>query len=98
MDDGHTITIFNCGVTSPELFPYVDKLRGFRSANLDGQNLADPGRRHRDVVIDVWPSDPVLAELLIRVIALNLSTTPLRRMAAIPLMASRNIHVSSRCG
>ncbi len=60
--DGHTVTLFNRGVTSPELFPYVEKLRGFRSANIDDQNLSALGQRHWDVVIDVWPHDPALAE------------------------------------
>jgi 2'-hydroxyisoflavone reductase len=67
--DGHTVTIFNRGVTNPELFPYVEKLRGFRSANLDDQNLSALGRRHWDVVIDVWPSDPLLAESAARMLA-----------------------------
>jgi hypothetical protein len=31
MADGHTVTIFNRGVTNAELFPRVEKLRGFRS-------------------------------------------------------------------
>jgi hypothetical protein len=37
--DGPTVTVFNRGVTNPELFPFVEKLRGFRCANLDDQNL-----------------------------------------------------------
>ena len=54
---GHTVTLFNRGITNPELFPDVEKLRGDR----------EPGRedlsallvaRNWDVVIDVWPADP----------------------------------------
>jgi 2'-hydroxyisoflavone reductase len=66
--DGHTVTLFNRGVTNPELFPNVEKLRGFRSANLTDQNLSALGQRHWDAVIDVWPHDPTMiassAELL----------------------------------
>jgi 2'-hydroxyisoflavone reductase len=60
--DGHTVTLFNRGVTNPELFPFVEKLRGFRSVEIDDQNLSALGRRHWDVVIDVWPHDPALVE------------------------------------
>ena len=59
---GHTLTLFNRGVTNPDLFTNIEKLRGFRSANADDQNLSALGRRHWDVVIDVWPNDPTLAE------------------------------------
>ncbi len=60
--NGHAVVLFNRGVTNPDLFPNVEKLRGFRSANADDQNLSALGRRHWDVVIDVWPNDPALAE------------------------------------
>ena len=60
--DGHTVTLFNRGVTNPELFPNVEKLRGFRAAASDDQNLSALGRRRWDVVIDIWPNDPALAE------------------------------------
>lgn len=60
--DGHTVTMFNRGITNPELFPTIEKLKGFRSANPDDQNLSALGRRRWDVVIDVWPNDPALAE------------------------------------
>ena len=66
---GHTVTLFNRGVTNPELFPFVEKIRGFRSPNSDDQNLAAFGKRHWDVVIDVWPSDPLLAESAARWLA-----------------------------
>ena len=66
--DGHTVTLFNRGVSSPELFPYVEKLKGFRSANSDDQNLFALGKRHWDAVIDVWPNDPALAESAARLL------------------------------
>ncbi len=42
--DGHTVILFNRGVSHLELFPYVEKLRGFRSANSDDQNLSSLAR------------------------------------------------------
>lgn len=66
---GHTVTLFNRGVTNPDLFPYVEKIRGFRSPNSNDENLSGLGRRHWDVVIDVWPSDPSLAESTARLLA-----------------------------
>ena len=56
--DGHTVTLFNRGVTHPELFPHLEKLRGFRSADASDQDLAALAHRHFDVVVDVWPNDP----------------------------------------
>lgn len=58
MADGHAVTIFNRGVSNPELFPHVEKLRGFRSADPNDQDLSALSRRRFDVVIDVWPNDP----------------------------------------
>jgi hypothetical protein len=58
MADGHTVTIFNRGVTNAEFFPHVEKLRGFRSADPNDQDLSALSRRRFDVVIDVWPNDP----------------------------------------
>ena len=58
--DGHTITLFNRGVTNPELFPHREKLRGFRSADANDQDLTALSHRHFDVIVDVWPNDPAL--------------------------------------
>jgi len=56
--DGHTVTLFNRGVTNPELFPHLEKLRGFRSSAADDQDLSALSHRHFDVIVDVWPNDP----------------------------------------
>jgi 2'-hydroxyisoflavone reductase len=45
---GHRVTLFNRGITNPDLFPQVEKLRGDRAADLSP--LAD---RTWDAVIDV---------------------------------------------
>ena len=58
--DGHTVTLFNRGITNPELFPHLEKLRGFRSSTADDQDLSSLARRHFDVIVDVWPNDPAL--------------------------------------
>ena len=66
--EGHTVTLFNRGMTNPDLFPHLEKLRGFRSSDAGDQDLSSLARRHFDVVVDVWPNDPAIvvpaAELL----------------------------------
>src|SRR6185312_9544342 len=59
---GHTVTLFNRGITNPELFPHLEKLRGLRSAMASEENLTSLRGRQWDAIVDVWPSDPVLAE------------------------------------
>lgn len=63
---GHNVTLFNRGVTNPQLFPLLEKLRGFRSPSPDDQNLSALAGRRWDAVIDVWPSDPSTVELAAR--------------------------------
>jgi 2'-hydroxyisoflavone reductase len=58
---GHTVTLFNRGVTHPELFPNLEKLRGFRSPDNNDQDLEALARRKFDAIVDVWPNDPNLA-------------------------------------
>jgi nucleoside-diphosphate-sugar epimerase len=59
---GYEVTLFNRGITNPDLFPHLEKLRGLRSPTASEENWAAIGSRRWDVVIDVWPSDPALAE------------------------------------
>jgi 2'-hydroxyisoflavone reductase len=59
---GHKVTLFNRGVTNPELFPFLEKLRGLRSARASDESWAAIGSRRWDAIIDVWPSAPELAE------------------------------------
>jgi 2'-hydroxyisoflavone reductase len=59
---GHEVTLFNRGLTNPGLFPHLEKLRGLRSPTASEENWSALGSRKWDVVIDVWPSDPALAE------------------------------------
>jgi 2'-hydroxyisoflavone reductase len=58
---GHTVTLFNRGITNPELFSQLEKLRGFRSPDADDQDLSALAHRHWDVVVDVWPNAPSMA-------------------------------------
>lgn len=46
----------------------MEKLKGFRSANSEDQNLSALGTGHLDVVVDVWPNDPVIAESAARLL------------------------------
>ncbi|HWC75011.1 MAG TPA: NAD-dependent epimerase/dehydratase family protein [Gemmatimonadales bacterium] len=65
---GHHVTLFNRGITNSDLFPHVEKLRGLRSATAAEENWDALGRREWDVVVDVWPSDPALAESAARLL------------------------------
>jgi 2'-hydroxyisoflavone reductase len=54
---GHTVTLFNRGKSSADLFPNVEKIRGDRERGDLGGLTND---RHWDVVIDVWANDPAV--------------------------------------
>ena len=69
IEAGHTVTLFNRGVTNPELFPHVEKLRGFRNSDPGDQDLSALTHRRFDVAIDVWVHDPALVESAARVLA-----------------------------
>jgi 2'-hydroxyisoflavone reductase len=59
---GHRVTLFNRGITNPELFPYLEKLRGLRSPKPSEEDWSALSDRRWDVVVDVWPNEPSLAE------------------------------------
>jgi 2'-hydroxyisoflavone reductase len=59
---GHSVTLFNRGITNPELFPNLEKLRGLRSLTASEENWSSVGSRRWDAIVDVWPSDPAMAE------------------------------------
>jgi 2'-hydroxyisoflavone reductase len=56
--EGHTVTLFNRGITNPDLFPHLAKLRGFRSPDVRDQDLTALAHRSFDAIVDVWPNDP----------------------------------------
>lgn len=57
LDAGYEVTLFNRGLTNPDLFPGVEKLVGDRSIRSEDLS-ALVGNRKWDHVIDTWPSDP----------------------------------------
>ncbi len=59
---GHRVTLFNRGMTNPELFPFLEKLHGFRSTTASEESWTAVGSRRFDVAVDVWPYDPSMAE------------------------------------
>jgi 2'-hydroxyisoflavone reductase len=65
---GHTVTLFNRGITNPSLFPTLEKLRGFRSPDRADENFSALGQRRWDAVVDVWPNDPSVAETAARLL------------------------------
>ncbi len=61
---GYHVTLFNRGVTNPDLFPYLEHLRGFRSIDEKDQGLSELSGRVWDAAVDVWPSDPTMVGTL----------------------------------
>lgn len=55
MQRGHTVTLFNRGLTNADLFPGTEKIRGDRERG-DLSGLTND--RRWNVVIDVWANDP----------------------------------------
>ncbi len=65
---GHSVTLFNRGITRPYLFTEIERLRGDRRQGIDGlATLVD--RRTWDAVIDVWPADEALVRDTARLLA-----------------------------
>ena len=65
---GHRVTLYNRGITNPELFPQLEKLRGLRSAKTSEESWTALGDRRWDAIVDVWPNDPALAESAARLL------------------------------
>ncbi len=68
VERGHEVTLFNRGLTRPELFPELEKLRGERSRG-GGDLAALGGGRRWDAVIDVWPEESELVAETARLLA-----------------------------
>lgn len=63
---GHRVTLFNRGVTNPQMFPYLEPLRGFRSPDPTDQGFGELDGRKWDAVVDVWLNDPEMVTALAR--------------------------------
>ena len=60
MQKRHKITLFNRGITNPQLFPELKRFKGDRE---EGQDVYDQLKNHNwDVVIDVWPQKSQLVD------------------------------------
>jgi 2'-hydroxyisoflavone reductase len=57
---GHSVTIFNRGITNPALFPDINRLRGDRTAGKEG--LSQLVGKKWDAVIDTWPENPAYVD------------------------------------
>ncbi len=55
---GHTVTLFNRGITNPQLFPDLRKLRGDRDLGLSGYDSLRDNNNTWDVVVDIWTQNP----------------------------------------
>ncbi len=58
LNAGFEVTLFNRGITHPELFPMLRKLRGTRNVDPAKENLGALRTGRWDAVVDVWPSEP----------------------------------------
>jgi len=65
---GHDVTLFNRGITRPELYPGIEKLRGLRGTSREDLDSLG-GRRQWDAVIDVWPEQSALVEATAKLLA-----------------------------
>ncbi|WP_420602840.1 NAD-dependent epimerase/dehydratase family protein [Flagellimonas sp.] len=54
---GHEITLFNRGITNPDLYPNLEKLKGNRTIEKEDLSALE-GDRKWDIVIDTWTADP----------------------------------------
>ena len=57
---GHRITLFNRGITNPQLFPELPLIRGDREKGPEAYSPLQ--EQHWDVVIDVWPQQSKLVD------------------------------------
>lgn len=65
---GHSVTLFNRGITRPHLFHSIEKLRGDRSRG--SEELGSLGTTRRwDAVIDVWPEESGLVDRTAQLLA-----------------------------
>ena len=61
IERGHTVTLFNRGITNPHLFAGIERLVGDR--DVESEDLtALYGDRRWDCVIDTWTADPRMVE------------------------------------
>ena len=60
INKGHTLTLFNRGITNPGLFPDLEHIRGDREQGPEAYKALRG--RPWDVVIDVWPEKAKLVE------------------------------------
>lgn len=65
---GHEVTLFNRGITNPDLFPNLEKLRGNRYPDRDAGLSALGSSRTWDVVFDTWQQAPGCVEATVRLL------------------------------
>lgn len=58
---GHNVTLFNRGITRPELFLDIEKLTGNRLKEVRDLKALE-GNRKWDAVLDLWPKDSALVD------------------------------------
>ncbi|QBA64006.1 NAD-dependent epimerase/dehydratase family protein [Muriicola soli] len=60
LQNNHSVTLFNRGITNPTLFPTLDLIKGDREKGIEAY---DPLKKEQwDIVIDVWPEKSKLVD------------------------------------
>ena len=60
LQNNHSVTLFNRGITNPQLFPTLDLIKGDRNQGVEA--YAPLMKENWDVVIDVWPEKSQLVD------------------------------------
>ena len=67
LENGHEVTLFNRGLTNPDLFPELEWIKGDRTRGIQGYEGLE--NRKWDVAIDVWPEQSELVADATQVLA-----------------------------
>lgn len=65
---GHSVTLFNRGITNPHLFPNLKKVKGDREKGIPGYSNLRNHNEDWDIVIDVWPQNPHFVKDAIQIV------------------------------
>lgn len=60
LQNNHSVTLFNRGITNPTLFPNLDLIKGDREQGIEA--YAPLKKEQWDIVIDVWPEKSKLVD------------------------------------
>ncbi len=68
LHDGHEVSLFNRGITNPKLFTNLPRYKGDRTSGIEGYNSLSQTKKTWDLIIDVWPENPLYVEEAVKVL------------------------------